>query len=561
MHQWLIRGLLFACLAWASPALAFGPCDSTTYVSNFRGAGLSNTCRVVSVETLRYSGGSAPIRLLAVEGEGSVVNEDALKLVFRRLANRASEALTALPGLRVNEVSVLITRQSPPPQAGLSRLDAWAQTYVENGECFITQFWPRESTTRDYFMFLIAHEIFHCVQRASEFAATRAEESDWWVEGTAEYFANLTYPGTSFSDGYVGDFDLQSQRRPLNRMTYASVVFFFWLAQQDGPSAIVRFIRGMAEGGGGLAAMQAQIPATAWHDFGQAYLDAEIVAPGARPVPTSPTTGRLLRINGPTRPRVRTAPFVLHRERWTFVAGRVYQVEQTMIDAGMAVSFRQSETKWTGPPERVLACDEQQVFFVLATTTTEPGEARYEVTLPERLQNATACCMVGAWTPTDESRAGENSFFQDIGGPAIAAQGGSTECDAPINDWTLDFGADGRGTLDWNDFSMRCSAGRPGQGRLTATSTRSGRINFEWTSEHEGAAVIRHLDRNMTMHIDARVGRMVMMDQTRPYPPPTLEYNPIAVTCRRNELRVEGLYTLGHRSETHVRMTPATPPP
>lgn len=559
MHQWLIRGLLLACLAWAGPAMAFGPCDSTTYVSNFDPEGLPrNTCRVVSVETLRHSGGSSHIRLLAVEGEGNFVNEDALKLVFRRLANRASEALTALPDLRVNEVSVLITRLPPPDHDERRATDAWARTFVKNGECFITQFWPMESTTRDYFMFLIAHEIFHCVQDASEYHATGGSDSIWWREGTAEYFANLTYPGTSYSDGYVADFDLQSPRTPLNGMTYASVVYFFWLAQQEGPGAIVRFIRGMAGGGNGLAAMQEHIPAAAWHDFGQAYLDGEIVAPGARPVPTSPTTGRLLRIDGPARPRVRTEPFVLHRERWTFVAGRVYQVEQTEIAPGVSVSFRQDD-KWSAPPERVLACDEQQVFFVLATTTTERGEARYEITVPEGLQTATACCMVGTWTPTEEARDGEISFLLDVGGPALGAKGAGVECDAPTNDWTLTFGADGRGTLDWNGFTLHCRAGKPGEGKLDQTWTRSGRMNFEWSSEREGAATVRHLDSNMAMHIGARIGPIVMMDQTRPYPPPSVEFNDIAATCRRDDLRVEGLYTLGHRSETHVRVTPAAP--
>lgn len=568
MRRWRmlgVLGLLLAGMGWGptAAASAFGDCASPAYVRQFDRAGLlDNTCRVVSVETLRHSGGSAALRLLAVEGEGEFVNEDALKLVFRRLAGRASEALTALPGLRVNNVSVLVTRIPPDDHDSGSPTDAWATTYVEGGECRITQFWPMESTTRDYFMFLIAHEIFHCVQQATEFSLTRHADSSWWMEGTAEYFANLTYPGTEFSDGFVSDFDAQSPRARLGSLDYASVAFFFWLAQRDGPRAIVDFIRQMAAlRGNPLEALRAVLPPADFKRFGEAYMDGEIRQPGGREMASVPRSGRDVRIDGPTTLQVRSALQVLRRERWTFAPGKIYEVRQVSMPPGTSVGFSPKRGKWSGPPERVLACTEAQVYRVLATTMDAGGEAVYEITVPEGLQNATACCMVGTWKPTEAAREGEIAFLLDAGGPALGAEGAGVECDAPANDWTLDFGADGRGTLDWNGFTLHCRAGKPGDGKLDQTWTRSGRMNFEWTSEREGAATVRHLDSNMAMHIAARIGPMVMMDQTRPYPPPSVEFNDIAVTCRRDDLRVEGLYTLGHRSETHVREVPPEPEP
>ena len=69
----------------------------------------------------------------------------------------------------------------------------------------------------------IAHEMFHCVQYASlspEQMATYGAGGDWWIEGSAEYFANLTLPGRNYHPDLIEAFQSRATSTSLLDFTY-----------------------------------------------------------------------------------------------------------------------------------------------------------------------------------------------------------------------------------------------------------------------------------------------------------------------------------------------------
>ena len=563
MRNWILFGLLLAGLLVALPARAFGECTATGYVAAFDRTGLpNNTCYEIARAPIRHSSGSGTIRLLGVVGERGFQSQDAMAAALQDLAGRIGTAMTAMDGLRVGEVSVLLTRIPNPGHGTDESYDAAARTISKHGECYVTYYWPMHPESQDFFKFLIAHEVFHCISDATLFhthSAGRWESSGWWYEGTAEYFANLAYPGKHYSDGYVEEFDQRSPHAPLWSFDYPSVVFFLWLSQQERPAAVSRFMRNIASiGDDQHSGLRRTVSAVTWKRFSEDYLDREIRQPGGRQVPVHPSAGRRIVIDGPATPRAEAEPFVVDREQWRVRRGKVYQLQQLGISPGLSVSFSRDGGKWQSPPDTVLACDQDVEFRVLATTVDEAGEATYRAQPRPGMDSPSACCLVGEWRPTEEARAGELAMLHETGGGAIAAAGGELSCSAPQGDWRLRFLPDGRGELEWQDFGLSCQVAGMG-GSWRQRWVRSGSKTFQWSSATEGAAAVRHLDNTMAMHLTVDLGPRRMIDQTTPDPGPSIPDYGIAVTCLRDDLRVEGFDGLGPRSETYRRVPPPTP--
>src|SRR5690606_38060170 len=189
-------------------------------------------------------------------------------------------------------ITIWISHLLPEPAADDEELDEVDGQIVGADDGCRMALYPA-STGRRGLAITAAHEFFHCVQ-ASEFPDTydRASSS-WWVEGTAEWFANLVFPGTGTSDGFVSEFDSVSHDTALTAMEYESVVFFFWLGERQGSGAIGRLMRAVQQPGEPAQqdALAAFLPAEEWQDFAEAYLSRRIRQPGGRAIASSPFPG------------------------------------------------------------------------------------------------------------------------------------------------------------------------------------------------------------------------------------------------------------------------------
>ncbi len=195
--------------------------------------------------------------------------------------------------------------EAPEPDTGHPKPlppEASATTY--GNECTIILYKTDEGRNDDQFYFAISHELFHCIQYATWDDASRAGAaiSNWWMEGTAEYFAELANPGTTAGDSNIQSYDAQFNRSILT-LEYENVVFFSWYAQSHGgPEAIKVFIDGMP-GSSSNAGNSSALRSRAWcrsatGSSSRGHAEHRIMLPGDRLLPRMPHTADTITISG-----------------------------------------------------------------------------------------------------------------------------------------------------------------------------------------------------------------------------------------------------------------------
>lgn len=332
--------LLAFLVGWghASPALAaFGNCNEPAYLRAFdevAGDG-SFDC----VERLRVpingSDGTRHIRVIH-HRHADWVADAALLGRFDEGVHGVAAAVGRLGALRLKNITVLLLDSgyvAPDVSAEGGSIVA-SMIPAEVDECRLVIYLLSAAADRDHAAQVVAHELFHCVQQANlsparmrSGATGTAAGGDWWLEGSAEWFAQLAVPERArpLFERRVQRFDQNSMDRPLSRMAYEAVVFFLWLAQERGPHGILPFLGAMADRRderAQFAAMAAALPAAAWLRFAQDYLDRKIVDGQGRPIPSRPDPGPDWAWNETRTQVAEVRPFQLLRAKLHFACGR-----------------------------------------------------------------------------------------------------------------------------------------------------------------------------------------------------------------------------------------------
>ncbi len=251
-----------------------------------------------------------------------------------------------------------------------------------------------------------AHEFFHCVQFATVGDAAFTSASTWWVEGSAEWFANFVYAGRGASDGDVGVFDAISFETPLTSMAQESVVFFFWLAENYGPSMVMDLIGAMPASGGEAGqqdALAGVLSADAFQQFGQDYLDQRITQPGGRSIPSNPFPGDIYVWDESTEHTLQAARFVLARFQLELACG-IWTIEHSDEKGTWKVS--RDDGDWQQMPETVSGSGSDPVRYRVAAFGVE-GEGFQATINASRsacsrceappVDDTVAACLIGRW--------------------------------------------------------------------------------------------------------------------------------------------------------------------
>jgi len=404
--------LLSALLFGAETALAdFGFCENAEYMAVFDERLSASSCDVVDTIPITANGQTTRMRILKLRGS-ALGEQEALKARFIELARSVEVAMERMGNISIGDVSVLLTDSLPThgEHAHTWTLDRArylpppVERRTADRECQIA-FYKGDSHTLEAFYFAYAHELFHCMQyRLWERQMAVGDAKLWWSEGTADYFAYLSRPGSTAHDDHLLRFDHTSERTALHDMSYESVVFFAWWAQTRGASAIPAFMDQMPLHGGltQVEALRNTVTSDEWSEFSRAYLDRNIQLPGGRRIPSNPLQGEPLRISDAGVFRLPTANYVVERRPITFAPGRAYQLsfegrpEDARIKWAEAVG-----TGWSEPPSTVLACESEVGYREVRGTKWNSTAGVMRVSIPDR---ETHCnCLVGEWWMTGPS--------------------------------------------------------------------------------------------------------------------------------------------------------------
>lgn len=415
--------LLVGAIVYVRAQDRFGDCNSLDYLRLFdsrlaEGLGALGRDEFLCVETLQVPvdtpDGERRIRVIRhivsdwAEGPG-------VSASVERGVRASAEALPRLGDFRIGDASILLLDNFGPGgrHENFGQIAAWTNI-GPNGECLITLWLLGPAADAELAGSVIAHELMHCTQFASLTPGQMGSASPggtsgggtWWMEGSADWFSTLALPAAPFIAGRVSRFDADSPRTALNLMTYDAFVFFAWMGGARGVESVMPFLHGMAESSAvsaQQAAMRGAMPAPAWLQFAEDYLDRQIRDGHGASIGSTPEDGDTWTFTETRTERIAMDPFVLHRGNVVFECGRW----GVRADPREHHAAKPAEGRWDAFPTRVDALDGSPRRHRFAAMSTASRQvvlqlgATHEVSCQECAGTREIDqCLVGTWEMT-----------------------------------------------------------------------------------------------------------------------------------------------------------------
>lgn len=293
----------------------------------------------------------------------------------------------------------------------------WLAGDVGTTYCPISVFPRATALPVDDFKQTIAHEVFHCVTYERR-AATFSEAANWYMEGMAEHFSNVVYPKNNLEiRKHLYYLDSRSPTDSFLSFKYISWIFFQYLENEYGNSYNMALLDGLPARGGrsdqarALAAFDDM--QTIFHEFGQAYLNKEIMDSSRAPIPN--TVYYLRDLDYDVREGATLALFsetmVLTRYRLQFGDGQEYDLLKDFSGQDGMLTWRlEDEEAFRDVPENMAPqCGEPENYIMLFTSLTPDGSYGGTADLDMEVEKAENgrmdCCLVGTWEqPASQNR-------------------------------------------------------------------------------------------------------------------------------------------------------------
>lgn len=422
------------CLAAAFWILAAGPARACTVPDYAGGADPRlagwQPCEELGTFNIQTPRGHRQVRMIADRNLPADWHEPA-RLV-REAIVRSADTLREIGRGTVPNLLVLITGLLPseeiPDPEDAEATAADRLTFMEgvangrSGDQCLLVVYPANIEAL-YLRFVVAHEFFHCVQYALAGPQMAARDDDrpdrWWVEGTAEWFANLAYPELDASARYVARFDERTPDRSFTETAYDAFIYWSWYARQWSPADVLNFLTLTPTAGGEAAQKRAameMISDERWLTFVQDYLDRRVLYPDARRIPVVPREGEGLLWTESGEKRLEGERLALYRANLIFTCGD-WTLESEGEEGLWKVRKLDEPGNWTELPERLeIAPGEEERFLLGGIGTGEEGfRLTIEATQEEDSREPCLCgdferrnrgaergggrdsCLVGTW--------------------------------------------------------------------------------------------------------------------------------------------------------------------
>jgi hypothetical protein len=322
------------------------------------------------------------------------------------------------------------------------------------------------SLTVPQFQQKMAHEIFHCFQVRNyhdQLLGPGLVSSNWWVEGTAEYFSNLVYPDVNYEHRYKDSFAFLSTHLPLTAMAHENFAFFQFMDTVIGPAGVLYMMGVMPTTPGHEAqiAALAEIPGmdAYFDEFVRSVVDNTLVdSDGTRiTFATFYTEMFLFYESATSRVFSSQGPFVVSRYWVTFAGEKEFTLDLETInpDGGGRSAARYIDGKsgdWAPLAEVVGGCDPLHYVFYVITTT--PGSERAE-SVSTTLVTEAPCdrCLIGSWQATDDSVI---TYMQSV----LSASGNTgSVVEIASGTMVMNFQTDGTGASGYKDLILNQTGG------------------------------------------------------------------------------------------------------
>jgi|CXWL01.1.fsa_nt_gi hypothetical protein len=332
-------------------------------------------------------------------------------------ARRAAERLRELGDYRIDNTTILMAfavahADSDAPLEGSAA--AWTEPGQgrESSECRMTAFLLGDYNTDHEIPYMVAHELFHCVQIASLSEAQNATSSGlglWWIEGSAEVFAAATVGAQDRWNSAAAFDEAVLNEQALFEMSYSASIFFYWRHQHSGLAGLMPFLLQMA-GDASAAAQRGAIRAAMSNEelleFAEAYDDRRIYYPGGGGVRFGTRIdGETWTIDATSTHNRELKPFVI-TPGWADYACGTWRNRLTPDNLNVEATEESSST-WEAYPAEIDRREGARTRY--RTMAMHTGDE--DVTLSMRAERRASCtpclsrtvidrCLLGTWRQT-----------------------------------------------------------------------------------------------------------------------------------------------------------------
>ena len=547
----MTRLLLMVALLMLSGLASADDCVLSDSWANQHASLTPQACVEIRRFTLNTGTETKTVRIIRLASDTAHGDDSRWLPLIEDAVNASGAQMRELGGLSVADVTVLLSNLRPADPTTGERFNAHAETSsIVATECNIVFYKTRNAVSSRVYAFTFAHEFFHCIQASTFRSRDAFPAAFWWVEGSAEYFANRVQPGTGSSDIFISQFDIRSLQASLLDMQYENVVFFMWLGSSSGPEGFVSFLGGMPEIDGRdaqLRALQDLLPADQWQSFVEAALNGRIAKPGGGNLPRITAALPRESVLGPKAITFRSGAYVIPRKDIVFQRGKNYPLTLDEISNGLSVRMLLSSASdnWVEPPESVKACDRDKGYATYWTSVEENASGTLHVGEPVRLEDR-SCCLVGNWQPTDAAKQSLAARMNAISSHMAAIVGGpAAQCVNTGGGWEVNFRADGTGELQWNDMGSECTTRFP-RGEMSTTSSYSGAFSFEWNVTDNRNGSLNYTDNTVRVTTATSFGGRGARPKSGPMTsPPSTNFR---YQCSNEQLTLDVFYGLQNNS-------------
>lgn len=465
----MVRAALFAllalCAVFLMPQTAkaepWPKCLEADYLHSFDPRMTPQPCEVVTAARINWRGGHKTLRVIRPTSMPAGDNSALINRV-NETAAAVGAAMDKMGGLTIDDVTIMMTAYVSPREGEgedvfrKGDIEAEAADMFAH-ECPVSYYKVRTPGTGNNFVFILSHELFHCIQFRS-FRNLNWDDG-WLIEATAEYFAYLAK--AEAPPGFIPEFDAQIQSTAIPNMDYPDVVFYLWLGHAYQPTRVKQFIDE-------TRSITAITPDMLFN-FAKAYFDQTIQLPFGQRLPSNPRPGRSLAVHGATTiASPAMTPYALNTQTITFDRGKIYHLSAGTAPDDARMAWREGAGGISGDmPATITTCDGPKEFRVIRTTTQSNRAADITVTA-ETAGAATCQCPAGTWI---ETAASARHYFEQ------SMTGGQGETVYISGLRTLTLNADKTGSLIYNNIETR--VGEPGS-ELWLEQTKNGGTHFTW---------------------------------------------------------------------------------
>jgi len=486
------------------PALGHMACQALPSVAFARG----QSARVLHPGTLARPANQDETTAVSDVGE-----------ILSRAATAAGQVRMPLP----DKLTVFLDPNPPGGEnraAQLTQLEA-AQSdgAAARGECLLAYHY-RGGDGFDK-KFEVAHQLFHCmVKKTWEEARLAAGESNWWAEGSADFFASIVYP--EFGMEADGEHFMANEGQLLFERNRDAAVLFDWYSTGAGKLKRLVGIVQEAPPGAVILDLMDEIGGNNWLDFEEKYYDHQIHSPNGH-VAVEPHKPAAQRISSTTTKTFRATPYAIRAATLEFAEGKTYE-----LDGGTENDFHWKWSEgdgggWEDAPRVVHTCHQTKKYRVVFAGKDREVDKQLRITARDE-RESDCPCVVGSWNQTSASLARVAARLQSRGirNASCSFVGGGTQ---------LTFTAEHNGGEEYQGLHTVCTSPTS-----NSEGTTNGTRAFTWADTSATQLTMTSAGGNASSHIVVTVhGHASAMDA------PLTGAGAGAVTyrCTRTDLHLE----------------------